>query len=106
MSLARLEHIYMKLKKEISEADSFFLEYTYNKYARKANNFYRDRKNTCPAVIKKLDLFLLENNLIVEKADKNMNLTILDRSWYSSQIMIHLNSSAYRIEDSDCANML
>lgn len=52
-------------------------------------------------MINKLNNFLASNNLIIQEADKNLGLTVMDFIWYNTQILKHLRSSTYVAENFD-----
>ena len=46
-------------------------------------------------VVKK---YLIDNDLIIKNADKNMGLTVMPKTWYNNQVLNHINDKNYYVE--------
>ncbi|CAG8615513.1 15064_t:CDS:1, partial [Cetraspora pellucida] len=73
-------------------------QHLFNKTIFNHNRFHKSKFGT-NKMIEKSFSFLVENNLVVTCADKNMGLTIMDYEWYNYQVNKHLSDrSVYMLK--------
>lgn len=85
-SLQKIVDVYLTIiKKKKTDDNNFMLNLLYSKYTNLCYKFYKRYHRETTKMIRLLERFSTENNLIVKEADKNLSLTIMPYIWYHIQ---------------------
>lgn len=58
-------------------------------------DYFKNSKEVLDNIREDTKSFLIQNNLVVKMADKNLGPVIMDKEWYTSMVEEHLNNPSY-----------